>query len=155
MTSSTQNLYQLYCDHLQQCGGSVAIPKFTGSLYQEGYGLGSIFGNLARLTAPLLRFLVPQAITGLKDLATTALTSPRAARRNAVKKAVKRVGLNIAQNAIDKLRKNQEGGAKRKRKKQTKSYKRRPTVKKKPLLPSTVQLKRRRRTLVQPDDIFG
>ena len=45
-------LYEKY--YVDQVGGG-GMPYFTGSRYQQGYGLGNIFGSIAKSVLPLLK----------------------------------------------------------------------------------------------------
>ena len=153
-----EDYHKLYCEHFKQCGGALVLPKFAGSLYQEGYGLGTVFGNIARWIAPLVRFLAPRIIDGIRDLATTAVTTPSPNRKTALKKTAKQIGLDLAQNIIDKLRGNQSGGAARRRTvRGSKKYKRKRSTKRKSVLKPTVVKKRRvaRCSSLRGQDIFG
>ena len=152
-----EDYHKLYCDHFKQCGGALVLPKFSGSLYQEGYGLGSVFGSIARWIAPLVKLLAPRAIDGIRDLATTAVTTPSPKRRAALKKAAKRIGLDLAQDTINKLRGNQTGGARRRAAKGPKKYKRKQTTRRKSVSRPTAVKKRRvsRRSSLRAQDIFG
>ena len=152
-----EDYHKLYCEHFKQCGGALVLPKFSGSLYQEGYGLGTIFGNIARWIAPLVKFLVPRAIDGVRDLATTAITTPSPDRKSALKKAAKRIGLDLAQDTIHKLRGDQAGGKRRRAARGSKKYKRQRPAKDKSVLKPNAVKKRRvsRGTSLRAQDIFG
>ena len=152
-----EDYHKLYCNHFKQCGGALVLPKFSGSLYQEGYGLSAVFGNIARWIAPLVRFLVPRAIDGIRDLATTAVTTSSPNRKSALKKAAKRIGLDLAQDTIQKLRADQTGGTRRRASGGSKKYKRKQRPTRKSVLKPIVVKKRRvsRRTSLREQDIFG
>lgn len=158
--SSYDQQHKIYCNALQQCGsGYENLAKFDGPLYQQGYGLGSVFASLARFASPILKFLLPHALSAAQDLATTMASTPKMERKSALKKVAKRAGAKVAQATADKL-KAQSGGGKKLalvRRTTLKKYKRRKNTRKLPVLTSSIKRKIRPKhnNRVLAEDIFG
>ena len=149
MTMCSTNTCKLLLQHHVQGGSGgfksqsvTVLPGFSGSLYQRGYGLGSIFSNIARWTMPFVHMALPHFMDGISELVSNyqdIKTKPE--RRQALKTFAQDVGLNIAEAAVTKMKQrrktaavkkmaNKQTGQGRKRKKVTKAIKRRPTTKK-------------------------
>lgn len=111
--------------YLQHYGG---LPTFRGDLFQDGHGLGSLFGSLVRKVVPLFtRHVAPtlksagktflksgaealtDVITGERDLKTAFQERGREGLRNVGKDLVKRI--------------NQSGEGRRRRKRLKRSHK--------------------------------
>jgi hypothetical protein len=84
-----------------QYGGAV-LPEYTfyrsNLRRQKGYGLGGIFGTLARYAVPVAKFLWPHAKQAFQDIATDVVHQ-KVPLRQAVKArgigALKAIGKNI------------------------------------------------------------
>ena len=111
--------------YLQHYGG---LPTFRGDLFQDGHGLGSLFGSLVRKVVPLFtRHVAPtlksagktflksgaealtDVITGERDLKTAFQERGREGLRNVGKDLAKRI--------------NQSGEGRRRRKRLKRSHK--------------------------------
>ena len=75
----------------QHYGG--AIPVFRGTIYQEGYGLGSLFGSVLRSVLPALKSTAISAGKTLLRSGAQAVGDVLSGERN-VKEAIRKRGMS-------------------------------------------------------------
>ena len=95
--------HEYKCYYSQQGGGSV--PIYAGAKYQQGYGIGSIFGSLLKSALPIIK-------RGAKSLGKTAIkTGLNVVKdglsgkniKQSLKTNLKRAGTEILTNSINNI----------------------------------------------------
>ena len=112
-------LYEKY--YADQVGGG-AMPYFSGSRYQRGYGLGNIFGSIAKSVLPLLKSgakTVGKQLLHLEIGFASDLLEGKNAKDAALSRA-KRAGSKLLQTAKRKATGNPQPAKRRKTKVQKK-----------------------------------
>ena len=99
-----------------------ALPAFRGTIYQDGYGLGSIFGSLFRSAIPFLKSTALSAGKTLLKSGAQAIGDVMSGERD-VKSALKHhgirglkeVGKDVSSSVIRRLNTNQQGSGLRRK----------------------------------------
>ena len=140
--------------------GSYSVPRFHGTLYQEGHGLGSVFSSLGRFALPLLKMVAPHLTSGLAEFTQQTIRKKKPIKK-ALKRTARSVGVNVLKDAVKRLSQSGKGGKRRKRKrlqhKKRKNKKLLSVRKKSPKrkVASRSRRSRKKVKIVNTNDIFG